>query len=110
MLGNNRGQAILLVVVAMSLVLLGGLGLAIDGSQYYTQRTMAQAAADAAAEAGVMSIFNATNTGGTAAFSTSDFTCTTTAASTPCVYARLNGFGGTTDDIVRVEFNPTVTV
>ena len=50
----EKGQAILLVVVAMAIVLVGGLGLAIDGSQLYAHSQMAQAAADAAALAGAM--------------------------------------------------------
>ena len=109
-MGNERGQALLLVVTALGLVLIAALGFAVDGAQYYTNRTMAQAAADAAAEAGIMSIYDGTNTSGTAAFSTgSSFTCTTTDARTPCVYARLNGFGGTADDTVTVDFNPTAT-
>jgi Flp pilus assembly protein TadG len=109
--GNQRGQALLLVLVAMGFVLIGALGLAIDASQYYTHRVMAQAAADAAAEAAVMSIFNGTNSAGSAAFSTgSSFTCTTGDARTPCVYARHNGFGSTASDTVTVDFNPTVTV
>jgi hypothetical protein len=104
-LGNRKGQALLLVVVAMGTVLVAGMGLAIDASQYYTHRTMAQAAADAAAEAAMMSILNSTNTSGTAAFSTSgSFTCTTSDARTPCVYARYNGFGSTADDTVTVSF------
>src|SRR6478609_2824327 len=106
---GQKGQAILLIVVAMGIVVLGALGLAVDGSQYYTQRTMAQAAADAAAEAGIMSIFNGTNTAGSAQFATNaSITCSGSYAQTPCAYAKLNGFG-TADDTVLVEFNPTVT-
>ena len=45
----------------MGIFLIGALGLAIDGGQMYAQRQMAQAAADAAAQAGIMSIFNGTN-------------------------------------------------
>lgn len=59
----------------------------------------------AAAEAGIMSIFNGTNTSGASAFATSvTFNCTTTDARTPCVYARMNGYGSTADDTVTVEF------
>src|SRR5438132_13964468 len=92
----EKGQAILLVVVAMAIVLVGGLGLAIDGSQLYAHSQMAQAAADAAAMAGIMSMFQGVNTISTnpAKFSTAaTFTCTTTDAQLPCRYARLNGFG-----------------
>ena len=59
--GREDGQAVILVVVAMSVLLIGALGLAIDGGQMYAQRQMAQAAADAAAQAGIMSIFTGTN-------------------------------------------------
>ena len=104
---NHResGQAILLLVVAMSIFLIGAIGLAIDGGQMYGHRQMAQAAADAAAQAGIMSIFNGTNSAGASAFGTgSAFTCTTTDARTPCVYARHNGFGGTAADQVTIDF------
>ncbi len=93
---GEEGQAIVLVALAMGIFLLGAVGLAVDGSHLYSQRQMAQAAADSAAIAGIMSIFHGTNTSGTAAFSTgSSFTCTTTDAKTPCVYAAKNGFGTT---------------
>jgi hypothetical protein len=90
----------------MSIFLLGAVGLAIDGSQLYAQRQMAQAAADAAATAGIVSVFNASSTVSTA-------TCTTTSTMSPCVYGRTNGFGtttGATADTVSVNTNPGVTV
>jgi hypothetical protein len=91
--------------------LLGAVGLAIDGAHLYAQRQMAQTAADAAAQAGIMSIFDGTNGAGPAAFGTgASFTCTTTDARTPCVYARLNGFGGTAADTVVVDFPAAATV
>jgi hypothetical protein len=102
---GEKGQAILLVLVAMTIFIVGAAGLAIDGAQMYSHRQMAQAAADAAAQAGIMSIFDATN--GTAAnpFSTgAAFTCTTTDLRTPCVYARNNGFGGSAGDTVVIDF------
>ena len=88
----------------MSIFLLGALGFAIDGSQLYAHRQMAQAAADAAAQGGILSIFRGTNATASTPFGTGSpatpFTCTTTDGKTPCAYARLNGFGGTTDDTV----------
>jgi Flp pilus assembly protein TadG len=78
---DEDGQAIVLVALAMSLFLLAAVGLAVDGSTLYTHRQMAQAAADAAAQAGIMSIFDGTNTltGNAAAFTAGTaFTCTTT--------------------------------
>lgn len=79
---SERGQAVLLVVVAMGIVLLGALGFAIDGGQLFAQRRMAQSAADAAAEAGMMSMLDGTDVSGTVQR-----------------YAQLNGFGGTSDTV-----------
>src|SRR6478672_12097824 len=99
-------------MLAMSVFLLGAVGLAIDGSHLYAQRQLAQAAADAAAQAGIMSIFNVTNTTGTHAFTAtagSSFTCSTSDAKTPCYYAQtLNGFNQTSDT-VTVAFPTAAT-
>src|SRR5712671_1879398 len=100
---RERGQAVILVLVAMSLFLLAGLGLAIDGSQLYAHRHMVQAAADSAAQAGVMSVYDKTNTGANA-FGSAAFTCTTTDVRTPCYFARQNGVGSTSMDQVTVDF------
>jgi hypothetical protein len=106
---GEKGQVVLVVVIAIALVLIGGIGLAIDSSQLYGQRQMAQVAADAAALGAIMSIFDKTNTGGNA-FGSAAFTCTTsTDARTPCLYARQNGFGKTSDDAVKVDFPASVT-
>ena len=91
--GRRDGQAIILMVVAMSLILVGAVGFAIDGGTMYAQRQMAQAAADAAAQAGIMSILDGTNGTSTYTFGTgtpplSSYTCTTTDGRTPCVYAE----------------------
>jgi hypothetical protein len=111
--GRENGQAVVLVVVAMSIMLFGALGLAIDAGQMYAQRQMAQAAADAAAQAGIMSIFKGTNATSTYPFGVGSpppsSTCTTTDGRTPCVYARNNGFGGTTADTVTLSFPSTVS-
>src|ERR1700722_16874312 len=103
---DEEGQALILVALAMSIFLIGAIGLAVDGSNLYTQRQGAQAAADAAAVAGIMSIFDGTNSVATnpARFPPSAFTCTTTDAQTPCVYASKNGFGGSAADTVQVSF------
>jgi hypothetical protein len=102
---NQKGQALLLVVLAAGLFLIGAMGLVVDGAQIYAHRQMAQVAADAGAQAGIMSIYDGTNGSGGAAFGTgAAFTCTTNDARTPCVYARKNGFGGTASDTVVVDF------
>jgi hypothetical protein len=102
---KERGQAIILVLVAMGLFLMGALGLAIDGAQMFAQRQMAQTAADAAAQAGMMSIMDGTNVAegfGTAVGTLS--ACTTPSdGRTPCAYAQRNGFN-TTADTIAVNF------
>ena len=100
----------ILVVVAMSIFLIGALGLAIDGGQMYAQWQMAQAAADAAAQAGIMSMFTGTNATSAHPFgtTTASYTCAVADLITPCVYARDNGFGGTAADTVTLSFPATV--
>lgn len=89
-LKREAGQASVLVVLALSIFLVGGLGLAIDGAQLYGHRQKAQTAADAAAEAAMLSVFNGAST--------------TTANSTALNYAQtLNGFN-LTGDSVSVDF------
>lgn len=103
---DEEGQAVVLVALAMSIFLIGAVGLAVDGSHLYSQRQMAQTAADAAAVGGMMSIFNGTNVLGTAAFISTQgtsFTCSSKPSSTPCAYANKDGFA-LTGDIVTVSF------
>ncbi len=100
------------LVVAMSIFLMGALGLAIDGAQMYAHWQMAQTAADAGALAGMMSIMNGTNATSPYPFGTgsppASFTCSTTDSRTPCVYVRNNGFGSTAADTVTVSFPVSV--
>jgi hypothetical protein len=103
---QEKGAATILVLIALSLFLIAAVGLAIDGSQLYAHRQMLQAAADSAAQAAVMSVFDKTNTG-TNNFGGSAFTCTVTDVYTPCYYIRQNGVGTTAADKVDVDF-PTV--
>jgi Flp pilus assembly protein TadG len=98
------------VTAALSIFLLAAIGLAIDGGHLYAQHQAAQAAADSAAQAGIMSIFDGTNTSGTHAFPVAvgtTYTCTSNSAMTPCYYAQtLNGFNQT-GDIVTYTPNPS---
>ena len=106
--GNERGQAILLVAVASGIFLVGAIGLSVDAAQLYLHRQVAQTAADAAAEAGAMSIFGGTwNTSG---YGTAGYTCTNGSdVTSPCIYARSNGFGLTgSTDTVLIEFPTSV--
>jgi hypothetical protein len=108
---EESGQAILLVVLAMSIFMLGLLGFTIDGSHLYAQRTMAQAAADAAAQAGMMSIFDGTSGAWGAHTPGTSFTCGAGDAAAACKYAQgMDGFN-LAADTVTVTPNPSgVTV
>ena len=99
---NEKGQAILIVVVALGIFLIAGVGLALDLSQLYAHEQMAQIAADSAAEAAMMSIFQGVNDATdnpNTYFPTSAFTCASGSAQVPCAYARMNGFGLSSDTI-----------
>jgi Flp pilus assembly protein TadG len=107
---KEKGQSTILVVVALSLFLLAGMGLTLDVSQLYAHRQLAQNAADAAALAAMMSIFNGTNTSsntfGTpiAGGNPVRLQCGSTDNHTPCYYARQNGFDPANGDTVYVDF------
>jgi Flp pilus assembly protein TadG len=107
---DEDGQAVILGAVAMGIFLVGAIGLAVDGAHMYAQRQMAQSAADAAATAGILTLFDGTNSAPGTGFTTSTFTCSTTDTRTPCAYASKNGFGGSATDTVVVDFPATSTV
>lgn len=105
---GESGQTVVLGALALSIFMLGAIGLAIDGAHIYAQFQMAQAAADAAAQAGIMSIFDGTNTatGNAAAFTTtSSFTCAASDPRTPCRIAAMNGYN-LAGDVITVNFPP----
>ena len=105
---GEKGQATLLVILSMAIFLLGAVGLALDGAQLYAHREMAQAAADAAAEAGIFTIFSGTYTvptgGAQHTCAAADITSPASSVfSAPCGYANANGFM-TANDTVVVSF------
>ncbi len=96
-LRGEGGQAVVFVVLALSIFLLGAVGFAVDMAQLWFHRQAAQTAADAACTAGAMDLLvDATNhlttqggfTAGTA------FDCSTHPTYAPCQYAALNGYDG----------------
>jgi hypothetical protein len=109
---RRSGQSLIFVVVALGLVLVGGMGLAFDSAQLYGHRQMAQAAADAAAQAGILSIYGVTNTGNSDSskdFGSAAYACADGPNTTPCRYASLNGFGGVgTNDTINITFPTSV--
>ncbi len=112
---NERGQAIVMVILSLSIFLFGAMGMAIDGAQLYAQRQMAQRAADAAAQAGIVTIFN-----GSSAIGTTAYYCTAANTTSPCTYSKKNGYTAGTctssanaapgADCIKVDPNPGVTV
>ena len=50
---NEEGQALILLMVALSIFLLGAVGIGVDAGHLYAQKQLAQNAADAAAQAGI---------------------------------------------------------
>src|SRR6266699_1472724 len=104
---SERGSVILLVALALAVVT-GMVGLAMDVGQMYVTKQKARGAADAAALAGVMDLYNQTD------FATHSFIddphkieCQTSQAA-PCKYALLNGFGNSVHagDQVTLDFGP----
>ena len=109
----KSGQALVLVIAAAGIFMLGGLGLAIDGAQMYAHRQMAQAAADAAAQSAIMSILRGIELHVHPSVLNGQFFYLLSAPAaldlrTPCVYAQLNGFG-TAADTVTVSFPGTIS-
>lgn len=110
---GQSGQAVFFFILGLTFFLLGAVGLGIDGAHLYAQYQMAQAAADAAAEAGIMSLYDNTNLSSAPHYfdtsSSGPYTCAASAAGTPCYYAQtLNGFNSTsTSDTVTYEPNPS---
>ena len=106
---NERGQTFLIIVVFIAVFLLAVLGIAADYTQVWAHRQMAQAAADAACQAGAADVFlqaedpNASGNNGIGTFSWigSDFDCSANGTSPPCKYAALNGYSGSN---VHVSF------
>ena len=93
---NECGQAIVFIVLALSLFLLAAVGFAVDIANLWFHRQVAQNAADAACTAGAMDLYLSAQgtpmggfTPGTA------FTCSSTPGAAPCQYAALNGYNGT---------------
>ena len=107
---SQRGQTFLVIAAFIAFFLLAVMGLATDYGQVWAHRQIAQAAADAACQAGaadlllkyqdptVSSAYPQVNLGwvGTA------YNCSTNTGSSPCKYAALNG--GYSGSNVSVSF------
>ena len=110
---GESGQAILFLLLALGIALLGAVAFSVDFGNTWFHRQSAQSAADAACTAGVMDLLvdaqgGATGhqgfTNGTA------FNCAPGSTASPCKYARFNGYNSDgTGNLVEVKF-PTSSV
>lgn len=103
---KDRGQITIFVVLAMALFLLGFVGFAVDMTNLWFHRQMAQGAADAACQAGVMDVMyraKSANVGAAGMFPLSAFDCAGNTYS-PCEYARFNGYPADQAGKVLVSF------
>ncbi|MFB3920873.1 MAG: TadE/TadG family type IV pilus assembly protein [Terriglobia bacterium] len=114
---RDDGQITIFVVIAMAIFLLGFIGFAVDMTNLWFHRQMAQGAADAACQAGIMNVLVPTATRGFTPPTAFDCSATAPNASsgpTPCRYAALNGYPGgglvanTPSNSVAVSFPTTV--
>jgi hypothetical protein len=102
---NENGQAILLLVTGLSLVMILAVGWGMDAGRLYAQHQNAQAAADAGAQAGIMSMYDESTT--IYGPSNTTFTCTSGSTLAPCYYVAKNGFA-TSNDTTTVTVKKTL--
>jgi len=110
---SEQGQASLVIIVFIGVFLLGATGLATDYTQIWAHRQMAQAAADAACQAGAADLYlkaldpaAESNYGLDLSWVGTSSDCSSIPGSAPCRYASLNGYSGST---VAVSFPSSVS-
>jgi hypothetical protein len=86
------------MVLVMSVFLLGAMGFGVDFSNLWFHQQKAQAAADAACQAGAMDLLEisaGTDTTTSAGFTPGTaFDCSSASSAAPCTYASLNAYAG----------------
>lgn len=113
---SQEGQTFIPIAVMILLLLLGMMGVAIDYSQLWAHRQMAQGAADAACQAGAADLYlnaidpAASGLNGLQNFKWigTAFDCSTSPSTPPCQYANLNGYNGLNGNPVNVSFPATL--
>ena len=96
---GEAGQAILFVMLAMGLVLLGAVAFSVDMGNLWFHRQSAQSVADSSCTAAAMDMLFSANGGGASGGFTpgTNFSCSASPAAAPCVYATKNmGFAPST--------------
>src|SRR5260370_19389515 len=110
---GEAGQAMLFILRAMGIFLLGALCFAFDMSNMWFHRQAAQSAADAACVAGAMDILVDAQGGATGhqGFTLGTaYTCTTGSTDSVCKYANKNGYNSNNTapgNLVNVSFPTT---
>jgi len=109
---SESGQALVFLVLALSMVFLGAAALSVDMSNLWFHRQAAQGAADAACAAGAMDLLvdaQGGATGNQGFVNGPAFKCTAGSAAVPCQYATKNGYSSTgAGNLVSVSFPTTV--
>src|SRR5882724_12976752 len=105
---SQRGQTFLIIAVFITFFLLAVMGLATDYGQVWAHRQIAQAAADAACQAGAADLYlvgtdptASTDYGFNFSWVGSTYDCGAKPNTPPCQYAALNGYSGSN---VKVSF------
>ena len=116
---RESGQAIVTLVLLLGTFLLGVLGFAVDFANLWFHQQRAQAAADAACQAGAMdllAISQNTETTTSAGFTPgTSFDCASASTASPCQYAALNNYAspglttGAESNDVAVSFPGSVS-
>lgn len=116
---RESGQAVVTLVLLLGTFLLGVLGFAVDFANLWFHQQRAQAAADAACQAGAMdllAISQGTGTATSAGFTPgTSFDCASASTAAPCKYAALNNYAspglttGTESNDVAVSFPGSVS-
>src|SRR6266849_847261 len=110
---SQRGQAFLVIVIFVGVLLLAVMGLATDYAQIWAHRQMAQGAADAACQAAAADVFlKGTDPTASTDFPGHDFSwigstfdCSAKPNSVSCKYASFNGYSGSN---VSVSFTSSL--
>jgi hypothetical protein len=114
---DEAGQAIVFVVLVMSLVLLGAVAFSVDMGNLWFHRQTAQSVADASCTAAAMDMLTTATGGGAAGGFTpgTPFSCSGSPTAAPCAYAAKNMSyapstltAGTPGYDVAFTFPPTV--
>jgi hypothetical protein len=110
---SDAGQVTILVVLALSIFMIGFVGVATDYTNFWYRRQKAQGAADAACQSSAVDLllYAGAQSTGSAGFDPSGgtFLCSAQPSATPCLIAKYNGYdGAASGKTVQVSFPASV--